>query len=61
MPYKESSKVKILNCFGDTVTELELNSNETTLNLEDLIPGIYTLLFYSNGNTITRKFIKVEK
>lgn len=61
VPYKESSKVKILNCFGDTVTELELNSNETTLNLEDLIPGIYTLLFYSNGNTITRKFIKVEK
>ena len=60
-PYIESPKVKVLNCFGETVTELELNSNETTLNLEDLIPGIYTVFFYSNGNTITRKFIKVDK
>ena len=59
--YDKSSSCIISNNRGEVVVEYSLpGSDETTLDVGDLKPGLYFIRIVSGGNVRTAKFIKAE-
>jgi len=41
-----------------SLTNLNAGNNSTNINCTDLTDGIYYITMISNGNTLTKKFVK---
>ena len=50
--------IELLNGIGQFITSITPNSNQTTINIEDLKPGLYFLKIDIDGKSINKRFIK---
>ncbi|MCD4791584.1 MAG: T9SS type A sorting domain-containing protein [Bacteroidales bacterium] len=50
--------IELLNGIGQFITSIRPNSNQTTINIEDLKPGLYFLKIDIDGQSINKRFIK---
>jgi hypothetical protein len=55
---KEIENIKIINGFGQMLNSIKPYSNLTTINIQDLIPGIYLLKIEIKGRSIIKKIVK---
>ena len=55
----EINTVKIYNMIGNIVLIKNISNNQSILNIENLIDGVYLIeIKLSNGSTLNSKFIK---
>ena len=52
------SAVRIYNCLGMMVEEIEVNANEIEINTSDYSSGIYFIHIQTENGNITKKIIK---
>ena len=53
----QQSTVKVYNTLGMLVEEIEINSNETEINVSDYNPGIYFFSIQTENGNVTRKIV----
>ena len=53
----QQSTVKVYNTLGMLVEEIEINSNETEINVSDYNPGIYFFNIQTENGNVTRKIV----
>ncbi len=54
----QQTTVRIYNVLGMLVEEIEVNANETEINVSDYNPGIYFINIETENGSVTKKFIK---
>ena len=55
----ENTKIEIYNSLGKLCKTLDTNGNQETINIENLLSGIYLVTVKNERETITKKFIKI--
>ena len=53
----QQSTVKVYNTLGMLVEEIEINSNETEINVSDYNPGIYFFSIQTENGNVTKKIV----
>ena len=53
----QQSTVKVYNTLGMLVEEIEINSNETEINVSDYNPGIYFFNIQTENGNVTKKIV----
>lgn len=53
----QQSTVKVYNTLGMLVEEIEINSNETEINVSDYNPGVYFFNIQTENGNVTRKIV----
>ena len=54
----QQSVVRVYNCLGMLVDEIEMSSDEIEINVSDYNPGIYFFNIETESGNVTKKFIK---
>ena len=52
------AKVKVYNCLGMMIEEIEVNTNEVEINTSDYKPGIYFINIETENGSFTKKVMK---
>ena len=53
----QQSTVKVYNTLGMLVEEIEINSNETEINVSDYNPGVYFFSIQTENGNVTKKIV----
>ena len=54
----QHSVIKIYNCLGMLMDEIEIDSEELEINLSDYNPGVYFVNIKSENGTVVKKIVK---
>ncbi len=58
--YDHVNKLEIVNCSGQRIKIVEINENETKINLDGLSAGIYLIKLSNDGGAITTQKLMVQ-
>ena len=58
-PTIENTRIEIYNSSGKLCKTQNINANQETINIENLLSGIYLVTVKNETETITKKFIKI--
>ena len=53
----QQTTVRIYNILGMLVEEIEINSNETEINVSDYNPGVYFFNIQTENGNVTKKIV----